>query len=351
MVMRNRVVKAILSALVVLTLLAACGNGAAPAAPTPAQPEPPGGETQAVQPPTEEHSGEVWNVGITLQNLQNPFWAGVFGQVETILTERGWQFTILDSGDSSATQISQIESFIVSGVDLIMVHPSDPAAVEDVLGQALAQGILVMSWDDVLENSTLNWVLDNATLGYEIGSAAAHFINEHYTSENPAHVAVINSPAVPILLERENGILQALNDIASGNFEVVASQPALDAATAMSHMETILQANPDVRVVVSIGAGGCVGANEAFMVATGGNIPDDMGIFSADATLQQMEAILAGQATRVSVGMEGSAVRTAQAVVELYERLLLGESLPHNMERILTPIDINNAAGFVADYN
>ena len=294
---------------------------------------------------------DTWNIGITLQNFQNPYWAGVFGEVNNILTDRGWNFTILDSGDNSAVQISQIESFIVSGVDLIMVHPSDPDALEDVLGQAMDAGILVMSWDDILENTHLNWVLDNSVLGYEIGTAAANFINEHYSADNPAQVAVINSPAVPVLLERETGILQALEDISSGNFQVVASQPALDAATAMSHMETILQANPDVSVVVTIGGGGCIGANEAFMVATGGNIPPNMGVFSADASVQQLQAIVEGQATRTSVGFEGSSRRTALAVVDLYELLLLGEDLPRNLVRPLTPIDASNAAEFLADYN
>jgi ribose transport system substrate-binding protein len=275
----------------------------------------------------------------------------VFAHVERILTDLGIAYTILDSNESASQQVSQVETFIQQGVDLIMVHPSDPDALESVGREAMDAGIIFMSWDDVMTNSTLNWVLDNTQLGYMIGSAAAAHINEYFDEDNIAKVAVINYPMVPILLEREEGIVSALEDHAPGKWEIVASQPAVDTATAMSHMETILQAHPDLMVVCSIGGGGDIGANQALLVHTDGNIPDEMGIFSADATLQQLQAIIDGEASRVTVGFEGSSRRTAMAVVEVYLGLLRGDDMPRNMLRVKTPMDINNAAEFVADYD
>jgi ribose transport system substrate-binding protein len=233
-----------------------------------------------------------------------------------------------------------------------MVHPSDPNAIEDYLAKAREAGIKVMCWDDRMTNTDLNWVLDNTKLGFTIGSAAADFINTHYSADNKAQVAVMNYPQTPILLERETGILTALKEKADGKFEVVAQQPAIDAQAAMSNMETILQANPDVKIVCSIGAGGDIGANETFMTKFGGKIPEDVGIFSADATQQQLEAIVAGQASRASVGFEGSNKKTAEAVVDLYDRLLNGEKFAdQNLVRPLLVIDAKNAAEYLADYN
>jgi ribose transport system substrate-binding protein len=104
-------------------------------------------------------------------------------------------------------------------------------------------------------------------------------------------------------------------------------------------------------VVCSIGAGGDIGANEAFMTRYNGKIPEDVGIFSADATQQQLEAIVKGQATRASVGFEGSNKKTAEAVVALYEKLLKGEKFPdQNLFRPLLVIDAKNAAEYLADY-
>ncbi|NDL68361.1 sugar ABC transporter substrate-binding protein [Anaerotalea alkaliphila] len=296
-------------------------------------------------------SDKTFKVGVTIQSLENAYWAGVFGEVETLMKGKGWDYTILACNDNSATQIQQIENFVTNQVDLIMVHPSDPNAIEDYLKKAMDAGIKVMVWDDAMQNSTINWILDNTKLGYTIGTEAANFVNEHYSADNKAKIAIMNYPQTPILLERETGILAALEEIASGNYEVVAQQPALDAATALTNMETIMQANPDTKIVCSIGAGGDIGANEAFMTKTGGNIPADMGIFSADATQQQLEAIVAGQATRASVGFEGSNKKTAEAVVDLYERLMEGEAFPEqNIVRPLLVIDASNAEEYLADY-
>ena len=53
---------------------------------------------------------------------------------------------------TTSVQIQQIENFITSGVDLIMVHPSDPYAIEDYKTSCEA-GIKVMCWDDKMENT------------------------------------------------------------------------------------------------------------------------------------------------------------------------------------------------------
>lgn len=337
--MQKRIMALMLLGVMVVALFAGCNVK---------QPE----EASAPAATEEEVKDDPFKVGITIQSLENSYWAGVFGEVELLLKEKGWDYTILACNDNSATQIQQIENFITNDVDLIMVHPSDPNAIEDYLKRARDAGIKVMSWDDSMTNTDLNWILDNTELGYVIGNEAAKFINAHYTTDNKAEVAIMNYPQTPILLERETGIINALEEVAADKFEVVAQQPALDAQTALANMETILQAHPEMNIVCSIGAGGDIGANEAFMTKTGGEIPENMGIFSADATLQQLEAIVNAEATRASVGFEGSNKKTAIAVVDLYERLMNGETFPdHDLVRPLLVIDDANAADYIADYN
>jgi ribose transport system substrate-binding protein len=335
--MKRKLIALLLTLTLVVTVLAGCSTAAPTAAPAP---------TATPAPETKN-----FKVGITIQSLENSYWAGVFGEVENLIKAKGWEYTILACNDNSATQIQQIENFITNGVDLIMVHPSDPNAIEDYVKKAREAGIKVMCWDDKMKNTDLNWVLDNTKLGYEIGKAAANFINSNYSADNKAKVAVMNYPQTPILLERETGILAALKEIAGDKFQVVAQQPALDPATALSNMETIFQANPDVKVVCSIGAGGDIGANEAFMTKFQGKVPGDVGIFSADATQQQLESIVKGEASKASVGFEGSNKKTAAAVVDLYEKLLNGEKFAdQNLFRPLLVIDKENAEGYIADY-
>ena len=107
-------------------------------------------ETEGVQADAEFYAKADLSVlngkklGVTIQSLQNAYWAGVMTALEEVLEANGAQYTIVACDDSSATQIGQIENFISSGCDLIMVHPSDAAAVEDVCAQAREKGIKVM---------------------------------------------------------------------------------------------------------------------------------------------------------------------------------------------------------------
>jgi len=292
-----------------------------------------------------------YKVGITIQSLENSYWAGVFAQVQNLLKEKGWEYTLVDCKDNSATQISQIENFISSGCNMIMVHPSDPNAIEDVCKKARDAGIKVMCWDDKMTNTDVNWVLDNTKLGTAIGEAAGDFIAQHYSKDNKVEVAIMDYPQTPILLQREQGIMAGLENKAKDLYTIVAQQPAIDAATAQSNMETILQAHPNCKVVCSIGAGGDIGANQVFLEKYNNKVPDDVGIFSADATKQQLESILNNEASRVSVGFEGNNLNTAKACVDIYEKLLTGAKFDdQNVFRPLTPISKTNASDFLKGF-
>lgn len=308
--MKKKFVAAMVSVMLVASLLSGCGSAAkeeatAPAADATAQ------ETDAAAQDTDATAQEKsLKIGLTVQSLSNQLWAVACSTMQELAEAEGNELTYVSCEDNSAKQIQQIEDYISSGCDVIMVHPSDANAVESVCQQAREAGIKVMCWDNEMTNTDLNWVIDNETLGYVIGSQAADFINEKFNN-GEVEVAILDYPQTAILLERENGILKALSEKAP-NAKIVAQQPAIDANEGLTAMETILQANPDVKVVCCIGGGGAVGANEAFKAA--GEITDDIGVFAADATDEELAAMVAGEANRMSVAVTGTPVVIANTV-------------------------------------
>ena len=278
-------------------------------------------------------------LGITIQSLQNAYWAGVMTALQELLDSVGAEATIVACDDSSATQIGQIENFISAKCDLIMVHPSDAAAVEDVCADARAAGIKVMCWDDPMENTDANWILDNTYLGKAIGDLAAEFINKYYTEENKAEVIVIGYPQTKILLERENGIKEGLEANAAGKYEIVASQAGIIASDAQTAVETTLQAHPNAKVVAGIGAGAMIGADEALNIYTEGVIPEDMGVFTTDVTKQQLEQ-LADETypAKGIIGFEGSDEDTARCCASMFAMILADNVGAQNVFRGVTPI-------------
>ena len=284
-------------------------------------------------------------IGITIQNYENAYWAGVMSKLEQILKDEGYDATIVGCEENSAKQIEQIENFITSGCDLIMVHPNDADAVEEVCGRALDEGIKVMCWDNPMENTTANWVLDNTELGKEIGKTAAAFINEHYTADNKAQVCVIGKPDTQVLLERQNGIEAGLKENCKDNYEIVATIDGVVNNEVQSKAETVLQANPDCKVWVGVGAGAMIGSNSALLAKYGGagKIPEDCGVITTDVTSDQLNSLEAGdEAVRAIVGFEGSNTDTAQACFEMFKRILDGEDFSADKNVYRPTMEIND---------
>lgn len=280
-----------------------------------------GTQTAALAAENGSEEREALKIGATIQDL-GQFWSAVMQQIEVRANEAGDTFTYVSCEDSSSKQIEQMENFISSGCDVILVHPSDPNAVESVCKQAQEKGIKVMCWDNSMTNTDLNWVIDNVELGYLVGQEAADFIEEKFGDET-VEVAVLGYPQTEVLREREEGILKALEELAP-NAEIVANQPALDTPAALSVTETILQAHPDLKVVCTVGCVRSLGANEAFKAA--GLVGDEYGIFGVDATDDEMKAILDDEPIRMSAMITGTAKTCGDEVYDLLADLGSGKT-------------------------
>ncbi len=355
--MKKKLIAILVAACMVTGLLAGCGNNSGDVSSTSeSESKNSTGTTEGIQADDALYAQADLStlkdkkIGITIQSLRNAYWAGVMSALEEVLKENGAQYTIVACDDNSAEQIGQIENFISSGCDLIMVHPSDANAVEDVCAEARDAGIKVMCWDDPMENTDGNWILDNTKLGIEIGKLAGDFISTYYSEDNKAEVAVLGYPQTKVLKERGDGIKQGLEESAAGKYEIVAEQPALEPNEAQTVMETILQKNPDCKVVTGIGAGPMIGANEALVIATGGTIPEDMGVFTTDVTKQQLEQLMdEGAASKGIIGFEGSDVQTATACASMFALILNNQLETQNIFRQVAPITADNAAAIMSE--
>ena len=338
--MKNKFLATLLTgAILTATILSGCqGNNGKAASGTVS-----GGENSAST--SENATQKKLKIGVTVQSLNNPVWAGDCATMKQLAEADGNTLTYMSCDDTSSKQISQIENFISSKCDAIMVNPSDPNAIENVCKQARDAGIKVFCWDNTMKNTDINWVIDNNKLGYMIGEQAAGFIQDKF-KDGKCEVAVLDYPQTAILLEREKGIMSALKEKAP-NAKVVAQQPSIDASQGLNAMETILQAHPNVKVVCCIG-GGAVGANEAFKASK--KISADVGIFAADATNEELAAMLAGEANRMSVMVTGTPEVQAQAVYKMLVQLGEGQKFEsQNIYRDMFPVTAENAKQWLND--
>ncbi len=276
-------------------------------------------------------------VGMAVQDLSNPTWSGYCQAIQKEIEANGGSMSYVSCESNITRQITQVENFVASGVDALIIHPADPTGIEFSLKQAREKGIKVIAWDDDLENADMAWLIDNHELGYLIGEEAANWINTKLGGK--AEVAILNYPQLPILLERGNGIRDAITELAPGA-RIVAETSAINPAEGIAKMETIFQSNPNVKVVCSIGGGGAVGANEAAKAA-GKNTPD-FGIFAADATQPELSSIKNNEGNRMSVTITGTNQDIAKQVYSFVERLMAGEPIEKKIYRKLIPVTSEN---------
>ncbi len=285
-------------------------------------------------------TGTGLKIGLAVQTLSNQIWAQQAEAIQKRAKEDGNEVTVVDCKENANTQIDQIENFISSDVDAIIVNPVDADAIEEACKEAREAGIMVVSWDEEMTNADINWLINNYDLGCGIGSAAAEWINE--TFENgECEVVVLGYPQTPILKQREDGILDKLAEIAP-NATVVANQPAIDTTEGLNAMETILQSHPDVKVVCCIGGGGAAGSNEAFKGFYGSEYPKNVGIFSTDLTDETISSMQNDEFNKLCVAITGNAYVCGDTIYQLLIDKETGVEMDKNVYRELIPVTIDN---------
>jgi len=91
-----------------------------------------------------------------------------------------------------------------------------------------------------------------------------------------------------------------------------------------------------------------IGSNEALLQKFGGagKIPENVGVITTDVTPQQLESLKAGdEAVRAIVGFEGSSTDTAQACLDMFEKILNGDDFSgdkHDVYRPTMEINMDN---------
>lgn len=256
----------------------------------------------------EEEGG--YKIGITVGDLSNPIWAETCDQAQKKAEELGCTADVVACNNDAATQVSQIETFITEGVDAIIIGAADAASLNDVCQKALDEGIVVMAYGVHLENCTTSYTNDNAGAGKLIGEMAGEFINENY--DGVAEVGLITYYENAECLERGNAMIEALAEVAP-EAQIVQECSTCVADEAMTYVENWLQSNPNMKVIMSIGDGGGIGANQAVKAA---GKAEGFGIFSVDGTIEALQLMADGDPIKGEIAF-GAGWQLGEGMIEV----------------------------------
>ncbi len=268
-------------------------------------------------------------VGVTVGNLGNPFFVQVVKGVEAKAKELGGdgvQVTAVSADYDLAKQFSQVENFIASGVDMIVINAADPAAIEPAIRRAQEAGIVVVAVDVSAAGADATVQTDNI----EAGQKACEYIAEKLNGEGS--VVIMNGPPVSAVVDRVNGCK-----------EVLAQHPGITLLSdsqngkgtregGLEVMIGLLTANPDLDAVFTINDPQAIGADLAAKQLG----RSDIFITSVDGA-PDIEVALKSD-TLIEASSAQDPYKMAQMAVEVGYEILQGEQ--PEQATILIPADL-----------
>lgn len=210
------------------------------------------------------------------------------GIQEVLSNQPGIEYQLLDGQAKAEVQVSQMDTLINSGTNVIFLQPVDSVALAPSIARAKREGIAVI---------TLNI---DATEPH-----AAHVEMSHYLGAKDiarvmgekmggsGKVAILNAPpGIIIRDQREQGFIDGLAEH-HPDIEVVANQVAdWSRKKAQDVFTTILASNPDVTGVYGVNDSMALGAVD---VAKQKGIIDKLTIFGNDGEKDALASIEAGE--------------------------------------------------------
>ncbi|CAH0127967.1 ribose ABC transporter substrate-binding protein RbsB [Peribacillus simplex] len=200
-------------------------------------------------------------VGVSISTLNNPFFVSLKDGIEKEAKEKGMKVTVVDAQDDTAKQISGIEDLILQKVDVLLVNPTDSAAISSAVQSANEAGIPVITIDRSSDEGDIEtFIASDNVAGGEM--AAEYLVKELGEKAKVVELEGVSGASAT----RERG--KGFHNIADKQLDVLTSQTAeFDRTKGLNVMENILQGNKDVQAVFAHNDEMALGAIEAIKAA------------------------------------------------------------------------------------
>jgi ribose transport system substrate-binding protein len=219
--------------------------------------------------------------------LNNPFFVALRAGAEAEAAARGVKLLTVDAQNDPTKQIASVEDLIERKVRVILLNPTDSDADANVVKQAQAAGIPVISLDRSVNGAEVSSHIASDNVAG--GKMAAEFLLQKIGGKGNV-VELQGIPGSSAARERGAGFHSVIDS--NPNVKLVASQPAdFDRAKGLFVMENILQANKNIQGVFAHNDEMALGAQKAVEAAGLKNVA----IVGFDATADAVAAVKEGK--------------------------------------------------------
>ena len=149
---------------------------------------------------------ELKSVGITVGSLGNPYFVALAkgAETEAKAINPGVKVTTASADYDLNKQFTQIDNFISSGVDLILVNAADPRAIAPAIKRAQAAGVVVIAVDVAAAGADATVQTNNV----QAGEIACQYMIDKMGGKGD--VIIENGPQVSAVIDRVKGCKDVL---------------------------------------------------------------------------------------------------------------------------------------------
>jgi ribose transport system substrate-binding protein len=226
-------------------------------------------------------------IGVAQPDRTADFYHGFINSVHQEANKLGYEILESFSGRAPEAQMQEINAWITAGVDALVVLPTDPNALGALVAKCKKLGIVFIGYANVVPGADgyIKW--DDPSAGTAMGELIVKHIKEKLGGK--AEVALLTLPTLQATRERigytRAAIEKALPDTVFYDTQAVLAPEALKATQSM------LQAHPNIKVIVCCADDGALGARSAYQ--NSGLSPDNVFICGWDGSKQNLNLLKA----------------------------------------------------------
>ncbi len=240
----------------------------------------------------------------------------------------GAEVVVDDPDNDSGKQVTGIENLLTSGVDAVGIVSIDPNAIETAVNQAKEADAFVISQVSTFKGADVYVGLPESEFGRLQGSGASAALLKAKPDKPQYKVAILNADSLGSgLLDRKAGLISGLEENIT-DYEIVSDVEAFTEEDALAAVETILQAHPDLDLILTVNDPGSLGARSAVQ-ASGLKLNTDVMVGGLGIDKRVLQGVLDGDFPQ-SVSPEP--VATGAAIVQAAFDLSAGKSVDKNVE-------------------
>ncbi|HMQ60908.1 MAG TPA: D-ribose ABC transporter substrate-binding protein [Flavilitoribacter sp.] len=281
---------------------------------------------------------EAKKVAVVISTLNNPWFVVLAESAAEDVRALGYEAKIFDSQNNPATESDNFENLIASGFDAILFNPTDAdGSIVNIL-KAKAAGVPVFCMDREVnadDAATSQILSDNYSGCVELG---VEFVKTLGGAGD--YVELLGLVGDNNTWARSGGFHSVVDEFP--DLKMVAQQSAdFDRNRAMEVMETILQAQPDIKAVFCGNDAMAMGALQALQAA---DKVSQVRIFGFDGAADVVEKI--GEGKIVATGMQYPKVMAQTAARFAHEYFEGRREFPQRIPVEVELVDAENVAGY-----